>query len=100
MEAKVIGYWATTSILALEALVGGVVGLTNGREMVVAGTPIDDVMAHLWLPRVLCQDPRDLGGTGRYRLARAAAPAPQRMGVCRYFLQHDRRSGIARSPRR
>ena len=50
MEAKVIGYWATTSILALEALVGGVVGLTNEREMVVAGTPIDDVMAHLGYP--------------------------------------------------
>ncbi len=50
MEAKAIGYWATTSILALEALVGGAVGLTNGREMVVAGTPIDDVMAHLGYP--------------------------------------------------
>ncbi len=25
-------------------------GLTNGREMVVTGTPIDDVMAHLGYP--------------------------------------------------
>ena len=50
METRAIGYWASTSILALEALVGGVVGLTNGREMVVAGTPIDDVMAHLGYP--------------------------------------------------
>ena len=50
METRTIGYWASTSILALEALVGGVVGLTNGREMVVAGTPIDHVMAHLGYP--------------------------------------------------
>ena len=50
METRAIGYWASTSILALEALVGGVVGLTNGREMVVAGTPIDHVMAHLGYP--------------------------------------------------
>ena len=33
-----------------EALVGGVVGLTNGREMVMAGEPIDNVLAHLGYP--------------------------------------------------
>jgi uncharacterized membrane protein YphA (DoxX/SURF4 family) len=50
MNTRTIGYWTTTTILAVEALVGGVVGLTNGREMVVAGAPIDDVMAHLGYP--------------------------------------------------
>jgi uncharacterized membrane protein YphA (DoxX/SURF4 family) len=50
VESRALGYWVTTAILACEALVGGVVGLTNGREMVVAGAHIDEVMAHLGYP--------------------------------------------------
>ena len=50
MTARAIGYWLATGIIAMEGLVGGVVGLTNGREMVVMGEPIDTVLAHLGYP--------------------------------------------------
>jgi hypothetical protein len=50
MKTKVIGYWATTTILVLELLVGGAVDLANGREVLVVGAPINQVMAHLGYP--------------------------------------------------
>lgn len=51
MRVREIGYWTTTTIIGCEALVGGVVGLTNGREMVTAGEPIGEVMGRLGYPR-------------------------------------------------
>ncbi len=37
MKMKGIGYWATTSIVALELLAGGVTDLVHGRTSLVAG---------------------------------------------------------------
>ena len=50
MTRRAIVYWVATTCIGLEALVGGVVGLTNGREMVMAGEPIDNVLVHLGYP--------------------------------------------------
>jgi uncharacterized membrane protein YphA (DoxX/SURF4 family) len=55
MNTRTSGYWSATTILTLKAVVGGVVGRTNGREMVVAGAPIDDVMKHLGYPAYLAR---------------------------------------------
>jgi hypothetical protein len=40
MKIKVIGYWATTTVVALELLVGGVTDLNHGGTSVVAGEPV------------------------------------------------------------
>ena len=50
MEIKVIGYWVATTIIALETLAGGVVDLTHGREAIVAGRPVVDVVTSLGYP--------------------------------------------------
>jgi hypothetical protein len=43
MKMKGIGYWATTSIVALELLAGGVTDLVHGRTSLVAGQPVAEV---------------------------------------------------------
>ena len=50
MKTKVIGYWATTIFVALELLAGGLTDLVQGREVLVVGQPVDQVMAHLGYP--------------------------------------------------
>jgi len=37
MKMKVIGYWTTTTVVALELLAGGVTDLIHGGTSVVAG---------------------------------------------------------------
>jgi uncharacterized membrane protein YphA (DoxX/SURF4 family) len=50
MKMKGIGYWATTSIVALELLAGGVTDLVHGRTSLVAGQPVTEVLEHLGYP--------------------------------------------------
>ena len=53
MKLKVIGYWATTTVIALELLLGGLTDLLHGGTNVVAGEPVVDVLAHLGYPAYL-----------------------------------------------
>jgi uncharacterized membrane protein YphA (DoxX/SURF4 family) len=53
MKMKGIGYWATTSIVALELLAGGVTDLLHGRTSLVAGQPVAEVLEHLGYPAYL-----------------------------------------------
>jgi uncharacterized membrane protein YphA (DoxX/SURF4 family) len=53
MKARMTGYWVATVFIALELAVGGFMDLTNGREMVVAGQHVDDVVRHLGYPTYL-----------------------------------------------
>ena len=50
MSAKAIGYWATTSFVALELLAGGLTDLVHGREALVAGQPVVAVITQLGYP--------------------------------------------------
>jgi hypothetical protein len=50
MSAKAIGYWATTSFVALELLAGGLTDVVHGREALVAGQPVVAVITHLGYP--------------------------------------------------
>ena len=50
MKMKVIGYWATTTVVALELLAGGVTDLIHGGTSVVAGEPVVEILAHLGYP--------------------------------------------------
>jgi uncharacterized membrane protein YphA (DoxX/SURF4 family) len=43
-------YWVTTAFLALELAVGGAMDLTRGREVVVIGAPVDEVVSRLGYP--------------------------------------------------
>jgi uncharacterized membrane protein YphA (DoxX/SURF4 family) len=50
MKTKLIGYWVTTIIVALELLVGGVTDLVHGREVLFAGEPVALVLTQLGYP--------------------------------------------------
>jgi uncharacterized membrane protein YphA (DoxX/SURF4 family) len=50
MKTKVIVYWATTTIVALELLAGGATELVHGRTLLVVGEPVVEAMAHLGYP--------------------------------------------------
>ena len=50
MKMKMIGYWATTVIVALELLVGGVADLIHGPVLLFAGDPVVPVLAQLRYP--------------------------------------------------
>ncbi len=50
MRANVLGYWVTTSFVALELLAGGLTDLVHGREALVAGQPVVAVITHLGYP--------------------------------------------------
>ena len=50
MKAKVIGYWATTSIIAFELLLGGLTDLVHGGTSLVAGEPVANILTHLGYP--------------------------------------------------
>jgi len=50
MQMKGIGYWVTTTIVALELLAGGATDLAHGRAVLVAGPPVVEVFAHLGYP--------------------------------------------------
>jgi uncharacterized membrane protein YphA (DoxX/SURF4 family) len=50
MSTKAIGYWATTSFVALELLAGGLTDVVHGREALVAGQPVVAFITHLGYP--------------------------------------------------
>ncbi len=50
MRAKTMLYWATTSLIALETFLGGVVDLTHGRAGVVGGPFVTQVVTSLGYP--------------------------------------------------
>jgi hypothetical protein len=50
MKLKVLGYWATTTAIALETLAGGVTDLIHGRTGLVTGEPVVQVVAHEGYP--------------------------------------------------
>jgi uncharacterized membrane protein YphA (DoxX/SURF4 family) len=50
LKAKVIGYWATTIIVALELLAGGATDLVHGRTVLWAGPPVVEVISRLGYP--------------------------------------------------
>ena len=50
MKAKTILYWITTSFIALETFVGGVIDLTHGRTGVVSGPFATQVVTSLGYP--------------------------------------------------
>jgi hypothetical protein len=50
MKAKLIIYWVTTTLIALETLAGGVVDLAHGRTTVFSGPLVVDVVTHLGYP--------------------------------------------------
>ena len=47
---KTVAYWAVTVLIALETLVGGMADLVHGRQILVAGSPVADVVTHLGYP--------------------------------------------------
>jgi hypothetical protein len=51
MNARPIAYWTTTAVIAGETLAGGVTDLLRGREAIVAGRPVVEVVTQLGYPR-------------------------------------------------
>ena len=49
-SSKMIGYWATTAVVALELLAGGVTDLVHGPTLLFVGEPVVLVLAHLGYP--------------------------------------------------
>ena len=50
MKVRTIAYWITTSFIALETLLGGVIDLTHGRTGVVSGPLVTEVVTSLGYP--------------------------------------------------
>jgi uncharacterized membrane protein YphA (DoxX/SURF4 family) len=50
MNMKVIGYWATTAVVALELLAGGVTDLIHGPALLFVGDPVVLTLAQLGYP--------------------------------------------------
>lgn len=50
MKAKAMLYWTTTSLIALETFLGGVMDLTHGRAGVVRGPFVTEVVTSLGYP--------------------------------------------------
>jgi uncharacterized membrane protein YphA (DoxX/SURF4 family) len=50
MRVKPVAYWIATTLIALETLAGGVMDLAHGRTMVIAGTPVVDVVTSIGYP--------------------------------------------------
>jgi len=50
MNMKLIGYWTATSIVAFELVIGGVTEVVHGREVLVVGDPVVQVITHLGYP--------------------------------------------------
>jgi uncharacterized membrane protein YphA (DoxX/SURF4 family) len=53
MKTKLIGYWATTSIVVFELVAGGVTDLIHGPVLLFVGDPIVPVVARLGYPLYL-----------------------------------------------
>jgi uncharacterized membrane protein YphA (DoxX/SURF4 family) len=67
VQAKQVAYWATTALIAAELVAGGVTDLAHGREVLVAGQPVVDVLQQLGYPAYL------LAILGVWKLLAAAA---------------------------
>jgi uncharacterized membrane protein YphA (DoxX/SURF4 family) len=67
MKAKQVGYWVTTILISAELIAGGVTDLAHGREVLVAGQPVVDVLHQLGYPAYL------LALLGIWKLLAAAA---------------------------
>jgi uncharacterized membrane protein YphA (DoxX/SURF4 family) len=52
-SSKMIGYWTTTIIVALELFVGGVTDLIHGPALLIAGDPVVLALTHLGYPLYL-----------------------------------------------
>ena len=50
LKMKVIGYWVTTALIALETLAGGVTDLMHGRTNLFSGPLVVDVVTSLGYP--------------------------------------------------
>jgi len=50
MTTKMVAYWAVTLLIALETLVGGVTDLVHGKQILVFGSPVADIVTHLGYP--------------------------------------------------
>jgi uncharacterized membrane protein YphA (DoxX/SURF4 family) len=50
LKGRIVLYWTTTSIIALETLLGGVVDLIHGRTGVVSGPFVTQVVTSLGYP--------------------------------------------------
>ena len=50
MSARRWLYWGATVWLTLELALGGVIDLVRGREIVLIGTPVDEVVSSLGYP--------------------------------------------------
>jgi DoxX-like family len=50
MDARSIAYWSATALIASETLAGGITDLIQGRESVVAGRPVVEVVTQLGYP--------------------------------------------------
>jgi hypothetical protein len=49
-KMRLIGYWTTTTVVALELLLGGVTDLVHGGTMLVAGQPVVEILIHEGYP--------------------------------------------------
>jgi uncharacterized membrane protein YphA (DoxX/SURF4 family) len=47
---RLVFYWVTTAFLASELALGGVLDLIRGREAVLIGAPVDEVVSRLGYP--------------------------------------------------
>ena len=53
MKARLVAYWVTTALIASELIAGGLTDMVHGREMLVAGLPVVDVLRQLGYPAYL-----------------------------------------------
>jgi hypothetical protein len=53
MKTKKAAYWVTTAVIAAELVAGGVTDLAHGREVLVAGQPVVEILHHLGYPTYL-----------------------------------------------
>jgi hypothetical protein len=50
MRIRLIVYWVTTALIALETFAGGIVDLTHGRTNVISGPLVVDIVTGLGYP--------------------------------------------------
>ncbi len=50
MKISNVSYWVATAVIGVETLAGGFVDLTHGREAIVVGRPVVDVVTSLGYP--------------------------------------------------
>ena len=84
MKIKIIIYWVTTVLIALETLAGGVTDLAHGRTSVVSGPFVVDVITHLGYPVYLLTILgvwKLAGGVGLAVVSWALRPQSRTLGV-------------------